>query len=141
MSNDSNDEDKDVMKRITNSQNNNDQNKEQEDHPLVFFKNYMPERENIKEKGRLSKAQTVLFSIGSSVYEPYKDDLSDDTFDNIVEFLNGLERRQISVDGKSREEFKDMFSSMFSSLHMQDERDGNSGGFVEKFIKSEKGDK
>lgn len=132
--------DEDILEKIDNKKKENNGN-EKEPHVLESVNKYIADEENIEEKGNITEAQAVLFSIGANVYEPYKDHISETTFDFIKEFIKDLERRQISINGMSRDEFREILKAMLGSWSRSEESEGGKGGFVQSFLDAEAGKK
>lgn len=110
------------------------------EHPYSIADDFIPEQDNIAEKGYLDGLQTVLFSQAAQVYRPYFKHLEDETIGMLKNFIRDVERRQISKEGKSREQITNIFSSMFSSYKMEETEESKSGGMVQKMLDAERGE-
>lgn len=128
--------DKTIIDKIETEDNESDVNDVQ--HPLGFIDGFVPDKNNIAEKGHLSAVQTVLFSQVLEVYRPYEDYLSDETIEMINNFVKKVEKRQISVNGKSREEITRILEGLFNSYQME-ETDENKNSIVSNLLKVDKG--
>lgn len=108
-------------------------------HPLNTVDSFIPKKENIAEKGNLKPPQTVQFSLAKELYRPYKEFLSDKSWEMIENFVDQVERRQISVRGQSRDEITKIFSSIFQSYHMEESDENGPGNVVQKIFDAQKG--
>lgn len=103
-----------------------------EEDNLEFLREYFPDQDNILQKGRLeSKLPTVLSTV-EMLPELYKELSGFEDF--IDEWINKIEQRKISVNGKSRGEFENILSSLVASTNLDSDRDKpSSEGFKEYF--------
>lgn len=108
-------------------------------HPLNTVDSFIPEQDDIALKGNLDPTQAVLFSLAIELYKPYFPYLSEKTEEMIKNFVKEVEKRQISIRGKSREEITKIFSSIFQSYHMEETDEKGQTNLVQKMLDAEKG--
>lgn len=94
-----------------------------------FLDKYFPEKHDMAQKGRLeSKDMPVNISSLKVLGELYPELTEGDTSfdDTLDEWLDNLERRLVSVEGQSREEYKEILEALLSGL--RDTGESNKGG-------------
>lgn len=97
-----------------------------------FVKEYFPDKSDIRQKGRLDKSLPYFLSTIEeypNLFPPLKsrEDLLDRWLDNI-------EKRLISVEGKSRDEFKEILKSI---VRLQDAPEDEKGEGFKKYLKAD----
>lgn len=68
---------------------------------------YVPERNNIKQKGRLHHTMPYQISAIFAYYESIEE-ITEENKEMVREIIHNFEERLVSVNGASREEYKDI---------------------------------
>lgn len=108
-----------------------------------FMDEYFPDKEDIGQKGRLNKDMPANIS-SLRILEKLYPELMEGKMelgDTMDAWMNNLEKRLISVDGKSREEFKEILEAMLSGLRDTGQSKGEEKSVMRKlFTTKEEGE-
>lgn len=135
------DEKKSIEDRISKKTSNKDEEVDPETHPLKFIDDYTPDKDDMAQKGDLKRAMTTLFPSADAMLEVFEnDDLTlEETMKLTKEWLTQVEKRQISVKGKSREDFKDIYKALLGSYsHSEKDQDKS---FMQSVFGADRGEK
>lgn len=90
---------------------------------LRFMEEYFPDSDAWSEKGRLDRKNMVInISSLRKIHELYPE-LSHE--DELHDWLTHVEKRLTSVQGKSREEYKEILESLLAGLQHRGDREGD----------------
>lgn len=130
---DENDKDKhleapDIEKKISiNASNNTGKSA----HPLRFLDEYFPDENQMELKGRLDRPMVVEFSTLEVLFDMYPE--IDDLRPMVKTWSDQIEKRLTSVDGQSRDEFKDILVSLLSGYKSEEQLNEDGSFFKQLF--------
>lgn len=97
-----------------------------------FLEKYFPDKDDYDQKTRISSKkiaqQIAKFKIIEKLYpEISNDDTSPediDMGDSVQEYLDNVEKLNVSVEGKSRDEYEEILKALLQGLHEAGAREG-----------------
>jgi len=110
------------------------ENKEQVDkkHPLKFLDDYFPDSDEIELKGRLEQRMIVPLSTVNAILEYYPE-ISD--MEGIInEWVKQIEKRMVSVDGLSRDEYKEIMIALLGQYKLEEHTDEKDSSFLKNLF-------
>ncbi len=84
---------------------------------LTFLDKYLPEKEDWATKGRLDRKDMVVNISSLRVIIDVYPEIGEELNEVLQTWLDHLERRLVSVDGASREEYKEILESLLAGIH------------------------
>lgn len=103
-----------------------------EEDNIEFVREYFPEKNNIKQKGRLESNLPVILSTVEMFPDMFPELRGFEEM--IYNWIDSIEQRKISVSGKSRKEFENILSSFVAYANRQeDDRRPSSEGYKDLF--------
>lgn len=105
--------------------------KSEKKHPLGFVDDFFPDKENMKQKGNLKRALTVLLSSAPQIFEFYPE--IKQFKEPVMDWCDDIEERQVSIDGLSREQMVEVLKSVMNMMDMKEENTGENSFFEEIF--------
>lgn len=104
---------------------------------LRFLEEYFPKKTDMGSKTRLrTKDMPVNLSSLKVLGEMYPEIQENDMDETIINWMDSLEKRLISVDGKSREEFKEILEALLSGLRETKASDDVDSSIMRKLFTS-----
>jgi hypothetical protein len=100
---------------------------------LKVIEDYFPEGDDITEKGNLTRKLPYSLSVLEKLPMLFPELEENEQF--LKSFIRGFEKRRISINRGSREEFTDIQQAIVGSISVED--DGKGGGMSELFKNKE----
>lgn len=110
--------------------------------PLRFLEQYMPEKEDWATKGRLDRNNMVINISSLRVLKRLYPEIGDEMDEILQEWLDHVEKRLVSVEGQSRQEYKEILQSLLAGMHHKttSSEDYMSEDFMDKLFRVDKGE-
>lgn len=100
-------------------------------HPLRFLDEYFPDEVQMELKGRLDRPMVVEFSTLEVLFDMYPE--IDDLRPTVSTWSDQIEKRLTSVDGQSRNEYKEILVSLLSG-YTSEEKLNDEGTFFKQLF-------
>lgn len=101
-------------------------------HPLRFLDDYFPDHDNMKLKGRLKAPLTVRFSAIDAIFFFYPE--ISHLEDIVKNWADAIEQRLVSVDGLSREEYKEILIALLHGYKMEEDTNSDKQSFFKQIF-------
>lgn len=102
-----------------------------------FLDKYIPDKDDMGQKGRLVSDDMPSLISSLKVLSDFYPELTEGgspMSESLEDWLDNFEKRLVSVDGKSRDEYKDILEALLSGIHESGEHGDTNGSIMRKLF-------